>query len=270
MTHPALLAFAVLCLATADVVARRGQARAALPDFEYYRTRVEPIFLKPRDAFGPGGPCVACHTRVTSRLRLQPLTAGRESWTESESRRNFETVVKLIVPGMPLESRLLLHPLAAEAGGDPSHLGGKHWTTRDDPEWQVLSGWVRTASPGVSAASSTATRPLDFEIFRTRVQPILLSKRKGLARCYVCHSQGTSFRLEALSPGSTAWSDEQSRRNFEIVQRVVVPGDPQSSRLLMVPLATEAGGDPFHPGGKHWLSRDEPEWQALAAWVQGL
>jgi hypothetical protein len=265
----AVLAGIVLCLATADVVARRGQAPAASLDFDDYRTQVEPIFLKPRDAFGPGGTCVACHTRVTSRFRLQPLAQGRESWTEADSRRNFETVVRLIVPGKPLESRLLLHSLAADAGGDPSHLGGKHWTTQDDPEWQTLARWVRTASPAARAAS-TAPRSLDFDVFRTRVQPILLSKRRGLARCYVCHSQGTSFRLESLSPGSTVWSDEQTRRNFEVVQRVVVPGDPQSSRLLMVPLATEEGGDPFHPGGKHWKSRDDPEWQVLAAWVRGL
>lgn len=270
MRHAVLLAFTVLCLATADVVAGRGQTPAAPPDFEYYRTRVEPIFLKPRDAFGPGGTCVACHTRVTSRLRLQPLAAGRATWTDAESRRNYETVARLIVPGRPLESRLLLHPLAAEAGGDPSHLGGKHWTTQADPEWQALAGWVRTASPGAGVAASNATRRLDFNIFRTQVQPILLSKRKGLARCYVCHSQGTSFRLEALLPGSAAWDDEQSRRNFEVVQRVVVPGDPQSSRLLMVPLAVEEGGDPFHPGGKHWMSRDDPEWQVLAAWVRGV
>ena len=73
----------------------------------------------------------------------------------------------------------------------------------------------------------------------------------------------------AFSAGSTSWTEEESRRNYEAVQRVVVPGDPQASRLLMVPLATEEGGDPFHPGGKHWTSRADPEWQQLAAWVRG-
>jgi hypothetical protein len=110
---------------------------------------------------------------------------------------------------------------------------------------------------------------LDFEVFKTRVQPVFLQKRKGLARCYVCHSQGTSFRLQPLAPGSSSWTDEESRRNFEAVQRLVVPGNPQASRLLTMPLAAEVGGVAFHPGGKHWTSQDDPEWQALAAWVRG-
>jgi hypothetical protein len=109
---------------------------------------------------------------------------------------------------------------------------------------------------------------LDFEVFKTRVQPVFLQKRKGLARCYVCHSQGTPFRLQPLSPGSSSWTDEESRRNFEAAQRLVVPGNPQASRLLTMPLAAEAGGVAFHPGGKHWTSQDDPEWQALAAWVR--
>lgn len=265
MRHAALLVLGSLMLG-AGLAAQESTASS---DFEFYRTRVEPIFLKPRDAFGPGGTCVACHTRVTSRLRLQPLTSGRTSWTEEQSRRNFETVTRLIVPGEPLKSRLLLHPLSVEAGGDPVHLGGKHWASQDDPEWQTLAGWVGKASTRTTGAVSAAPPPaLDFTVFRTRVEPMLLTKRKGLARCYVCHSQGTSFRLQTLSPGSTAWTEEESRRNYEAVQRVVVPGDPQSSRLLMVPLAVDAGGDPFHPGGKHWSSQDDPEWKVLAAWVR--
>ena len=110
---------------------------------------------------------------------------------------------------------------------------------------------------------------LDFEVFKMRVQPVFLQKRKGLARCYACHSQGTPFRLQLLSPGSSSWTDEESRRNFEAAQRLVVPGNPQASRLLTMPLAAEAGGVAFHPGGKHWTSQNDPEWQALAAWVRG-
>lgn len=265
MTYAALLLTGAL-LAGALLGA---QAPASSLDFEHYRTRVEPIFLKPRPAFGPGGTCFVCHTKVTSRLRLQPLADGRTGWTEQQSRLNFETVSKLVVPGEPLRSPLLLHALAVEAGGDPVHLGGKHWPSQDDPEWQTLAAWVRTSKPG-AGAGATAPRPaLDFDAFRARVEPMFLRKRDGFARCYVCHSQGTGFRLQSLSPGSASWNEEQSHRNYEAVQRVVVAGDPQSSRLLMVPLATEAGGDPFHPGGKHWKSQRDPEWQALAAWVRG-
>jgi hypothetical protein len=64
------------------------------------------------------------------------------------------------------------------------------------------------------------------------VQPIFLAKRPGHARCYVCHSIGTPFRLQRLSPGATTWNDEQSRRNYEAAQQEVVPGNPQASHLL--------------------------------------
>jgi hypothetical protein len=240
-------------------------AQESTLDFQTYRTRVEPLFAKPR---GPlNGPCFVCHTKVTSRLRLQPFTAGTTSWTEDQSRRNFESVSRVVSPGDPSQSQLLLRPLAVDAGGSPIHPGGKVWQSRDDAEWKTVAEWIRAASRPAGAVAPR--RALDFEAFKTRVQPILLDKRSGLARCYVCHSQGTPFRLQALSPGSASWNDEESQRNFEAIQRLVVPGDPVSSRLLMMPLATEAGGDPFHPGGKRWTSRDDPEWQMLARWVNG-
>jgi hypothetical protein len=129
----------------------------------------------------------------------------------------------------------------------------------------VVAAWpCRSQEP----AAVPAPR-LDFEAFRTRVQPIFLNKRKGLARCYVCHSQGTTFRLQPLAPGSASWSEEESRRNFDAARRLVIPGNPHASRLLTMPLAADAGGVAFHPGGKHWTSQDDPEWQVLAAWVRG-
>jgi hypothetical protein len=120
-----------------------------------------------------------------------------------------------------------------------------------------------TAAVGQSPAPA-----LDFQVFKTTVEPVFLHKRKGLARCYVCHSQGTPFRLQPLAPGQQSWSDEDSRKNFEAAMRFVVPGNPDGSRLLLMPLATAAGGVRFHPGGKHWSSKDDPEWQAVAAWIR--
>jgi hypothetical protein len=233
-------------------------------DFQTYRTQVEPIFLKVRDGNGPQGSCFGCHTHVHTRFHLKPLPASL-SWTEEQSRRNFEAVRRLVVPGDPAKSRLLLHPLAVDAGGDPVHSGGKHWQSQNDPEWQTIAAWIRAAAPSTVPAAPA----LDYETFKTRVQAIFLDKRDGFARCYVCHSQGTPFRLQSLDSGSTTWTEEQSRRNFEAVQRLIVPGDPTSSRLLMMPLAAEAGGDPFHPGGKRWQSQNDAEWRMLASWVRG-
>src|SRR5262245_38745148 len=121
-----------------------------------------------------------------------------------------------------------------------------------------------------SAPPAAAAGPLDYEVFKTKVQPILTSARKGNARCIACHSRGGgNAYLEPLPPGSTTYTEEQSRRNFERVSRLVVPGDPLKSVLLMNPLATAAGGSHWHGGGKHWQSQENAEWQALAAWVRG-
>jgi hypothetical protein len=128
--------------------------------------------------------------------------------------------------------------------------------------WLILFFWLQAPAP---AAAGT----LDYEVFKAKVEPLFLEKRPGHARCYVCHSTGTAFRLQALSPGATGWNDEQSRKNFEIARRFVVAGVPLKSRLLTMPLAAEAGGIAFHPGGKHWMSQDDPEWRALADWVEG-
>ena len=115
---------------------------------------------------------------------------------------------------------------------------------------------------------ASAPASLDYGTFKTKVQPIFLAKRAGHARCISCHSSGTPLRLEPLPSGSTTWNEEQSRKNFEAVKRVVVPGSLKS-RLLVHPLAEQAGGDFFHNGGKHWNSQNDPEWQILKAWVLG-
>ena len=118
------------------------------------------------------------------------------------------------------------------------------------------------------ASSSTQLRSLDFEVFKAKIQPIFLARRPGHARCVTCHSAGTSFRLQPLDPGAATWTEEESQKNFQAVRRVVVPGS-MKSRILIHPLAEQAGGDFFHSGGKHWSSQSDPEWQALKAWVVG-
>jgi hypothetical protein len=109
---------------------------------------------------------------------------------------------------------------------------------------------------------------LDFETYRSRVEPIFLKKRPGHARCITCHAANSSaFHLDALSPRATTWTEEQSRRNFENVSRLVVPGDPSASKLLLHPLSPDAGGDYFHSGGRQFASKQDAEWKAIAAWV---
>jgi len=130
--------------------------------------------------------------------------------------------------------------------------------------------FLAAAVPLKQANSQPAAPPaLSYEFFKDKVQPIFLFKRPGHARCVVCHTTNNApLHLVPLSPGATTWNEEQSRQNFQLVQKVVVPGF-EGSKLLTHPLAIAAGGDPNHGGGKHFASQQDPEWSILKAWVFG-
>ena len=137
-------------------------------------------------------------------------------------------------------------------------------------EGPIVAGILALAAAVLVAAPAAAQAPgggdtllgLDFDLYRSTVEPIFLHRRLGNARCVVCHSAGggNSF-LEPLPPGREMWDEEQSFRNFERIQRLVVPGEPLESVLLMNPLFEEAGGSHWHAGGKHWTTQDADEWQ---------
>jgi hypothetical protein len=128
---------------------------------------------------------------------------------------------------------------------------------------------VALAMANFVATAQTAPK-LDFAFFKNRVEPIFVTKRPDYARCAVCHVESNNgFRLEKLPPNAQAWSEAQSRRNFEMAAKLVNPGDPQTSRLLLHPLAPEDGGDVYHSGGRQFPSKQDPAWRTLAEWVNG-
>jgi hypothetical protein len=138
-----------------------------------------------------------------------------------------------------------------------------------------------SAAQAQLAAGAAQTPPaarvtLDYDYFKAKVQPIFLAKREGHARCYACHytggyvyGNGAPFLVEKLADGQTTYTEQQSRSNFDMISVRVVPGNLKRSILLTHPLVPEAGGDTGHPGGKHWVSTTDDEWQTIAAWVMG-
>jgi hypothetical protein len=125
---------------------------------------------------------------------------------------------------------------------------------------------IATLSNVVSQGKPT----LDYGFYKTRVEPIFLKKRVGHTRCVVCHAESNNaFRLEKLTPGSTRWTEEQSRRNFATVSLLVNPGELATSRLLIQPLAPEAGGHVYHSGGRQFASKNDEDWKALVKWING-
>jgi hypothetical protein len=116
-------------------------------------------------------------------------------------------------------------------------------------------------------AQQPAAPALDYEYFKKNVQPVFVKKRPGHARCVACHIGATPMSLQPMAKGS-AWTEEETKKNFEAVQKVAVAGNAKSM-LLIHPLDESAGGDFYHSGGKHWASQSDPEWQLLRNFVMG-
>jgi hypothetical protein len=137
------------------------------------------------------------------------------------------------------------------------------------------SATAQSAESSTVQTASASPQFLDFQFFKSRVEPIFLKRRSSNhARCYACHQKNKhphGLQLEELSPGSSFWTEEQSRRNFEVVSRFVVPGNPSSSIFPMHPLAPEAGGDAvrLHGGGRQFESKNDPDFQTIEEWIRG-
>ena len=128
-----------LAILTAVASSLAGHLFAQSLDFAAYKSKVEPIFLKKREGHAR---CVVCHSSGANAF-LQPLPPGATTWTEEQSRQNFERVSKLVNAADLLSSPLLKHPLAGTAGGDDFHSGGRQFASQSDPDWKTLADWAR-------------------------------------------------------------------------------------------------------------------------------
>jgi hypothetical protein len=206
-----------------------------------------------------------CHTWQT-RVRFTLETPASDSgWTQEQSRRNFAVVTKLINTAQPEQSRLLLKPLSVEAGG-AGHTGGSYWASRDHPEYRAILEWIRSLPRDRYVPAPEPV--VDFEFFRSCVQPIFANPREGHIRCTNCHAAGSIGFAPAAQSGAE-WDDEEARRAFQVISRLITPGHPEQSRFLLKPLHPDGGGSYTHNGPRRWQTRDDPEYQMLAQWVRG-
>ncbi|MEO8100774.1 MAG: hypothetical protein ABI811_23965 [Acidobacteriota bacterium] len=129
---------------------------------------------------------------------------------------------------------------------------------------------MKTLVAFVLFSAFAAAQTLDYQTYLTKVEPIFLKKRPTHARCIVCHEGArTALQLQGLTEGQTKFTEEQSRKNFTAVSRLVNAKDILASPLLKHPLAHEAGGDEFHSGGRQFQSQSDPDWKAIADWARG-
>jgi len=136
----AIAAVGTIALASATLM---SDAAGTL-DYEFYKAKVQPIFLAKR----PGhAPCVMCHAEANTMLRLEKLPEGQATWTEDQTRKNFDTVSKIVqAVDDPLTAKILVHPLAPEAGGDAFHSGGRQFAGKNDPNYKIIAEWAQGAT----------------------------------------------------------------------------------------------------------------------------
>ena len=234
-------------------------------DLESYRNVVERTFLRDRGGTMPGyAACVMCHTWQTSVRFSLETPATDAGWTAEQSRRNFEVVTKLVNTADPESSRLLRKPLNPAAGG-AGHTGGTFWSSRSDPEYVALLQWIRSLPNKYVPAPEPA---LDFEFFRACVQPVFSTPLEGHIRCSNCHASGM-IGFAPVPQANSTWSDQEAKRAFQVLSRLIIAGNPEQSRFLLKPLHPDGGGSYTHNGPRRWQSRNDPEWRMLAQWVRG-
>ena len=268
---PSALAVASILFAAglAASVSAEAPGQAGFPaaaDIETYRNTVERVFMTDRGGTIPGvAACVMCHTWQT-KVRFSLETPATDAgWTVEQSRKNFDVVTELVNTASPATSRLLLKPLDPAAGG-MGHTGGTFWKSRTDPEYLALLKWIESLPADRYVAKADA--PLDFEFFRACVQPVFANPRDGHIRCSNCHAAGL-IGFAPVPQDGKAWSDQEARRAFSTITRLVIPGNPEQSRFLLKPLHPDGGGSYTHNGPRRWQTREDPEWQMLAQWVRG-
>lgn len=137
---------------------------------------------------------------------------------------------------------------------------------------------VAGCQPGLHDARKLAA--LDAPYFRCRVQPLLTKS----CAAFACHGDGRRFlRLYARNrlrlggdetTRNARTSDAEYAANFDGARALVDTNDPLGSFLLLKPLESAAGGL-YHRGalifggGNVFTTRDDPDFQTLAAWVGG-
>ena len=114
--------------------------------------------------------------RAASSASRRHRRAGARGLTQKRGGRSDHH--RLVIPGNPEQSRFLLKPLHPDGGGSYTHNGPRRWQSRDDPEWQMLAGWVRGERKGKTAHS----RRMPHVVRRcVRCVPLLLMAAIGIS-----------------------------------------------------------------------------------------
>ncbi len=120
-------------------------------------------------------------------------------------------------------------------------------------------------------ASRETPPKLDYEFFKSRVEPVFLTKRPDHARCYACHVESNNaFHLrEAFTRGARL----DRRAIAPQLRNAIDTREPRRSRYQ--PAAASPAWRPkaaamcITPADGSSPSKRDPAWRTLAAWVNG-
>src|SRR5258708_26723838 len=104
-----VVAGAALAAVSGSEVASQGKPPL---DYETYKATVQPIFLERREGHVR---CYTCHSENNNSFHLERLSAGSNSWTEEQSRKNYASVSGL-AGSPPSPPTPKLHPTPPPAG----------------------------------------------------------------------------------------------------------------------------------------------------------
>lgn len=148
-------AFALMLLFGCQGDLGQGAQPVAL-DEAYFRCDVQPVLTKSCAAFACHGDARRYfHVFSRNRLRAQGEEQDRNApLTETERASNFEAARAMVDASHPEASWLLMKPLDMSGGGyfhrgGEIFGGGNVFSTKDDPDFQVLDAWTKgkTADP---------------------------------------------------------------------------------------------------------------------------
>jgi len=236
-------------------------------DFNYFTAFVQPLFVK---KYGNEA-CVDCHTPQTNASGsfriLAPQADGRYSM--EQARTNFVSVLAVIDPKKPDDSKLLRKPLDPRAPeGDLKgmiHDGGVFWADRFAPDFQVIQGWLHGAKLDVPPE-----KQLDFAYFVQHVEPIFSTPGPDGFACINCHSTHAILHLESPETRDGKFSVEQLENNYQSAHRVIDELAPASSFIVRKPTSPREGesGGLSHAGGVRWPDKkDSWQFRTLLAWI---
>lgn len=208
-----------------------------------------------------------------SEIRRQVLDSLDRRWA-SDGRVSTLVVAALADPAEDVRRQAVQKAGTMEEFKKLKPVRAAMQSAKDDASPLVRSAAASLAQGTSTFASINPSQALDFEFFKTKVEPYLAKPSGDGQSCVQCHVTHTLFKLDRPD-AQGIFTAEQSRRNFTNALKVVNLEYPESSLMLRKPMST-AGSEGVvgasqlsHGGGKRWEDEDSDAYRNILRWVRG-